>query len=440
MLYRFLKFLIGIGIRLYYKEIRVNNKVLLQSKEPLIIIANHPNTLMDAWVIGMICKQPIYYMAKATLFDSKWKLKLFRGLNMIPINRKGEGVTEGVNNDYSLEECYRILEEKKTLLIFPEGTSYKERVLRKLKSGTARIALEAEARNNGKLNLKVVAVGLNYSQPEKFRSRILINIDQPIAIAPYLKKFEENQFETAQKLTQRFRERLEKVLLTTETKEDEETLALIYNFINSKYLSKKERGVTAEVITMKEIKQRLDELKIVRPWLQHEIELKIRSMNWKLEKMKIRSELLDRKFRYRLFLRQLLTSVFFIVIAFPFFIFGLLHHIGQFKLTDIIIPKLSKDIEYYAPFAVFIGVFLYPISYLLFTWVIGFHLLNLPWYGLLLYFTLLPLSGLFTYWFMRYLTHISFKWQYLFLMVDRKNALKELKQEKTTLRKMIFED
>lgn len=440
MLYRLLKFLIGIGIRLYYKEIRITNKHYLNTKHPLIIISNHPNTLMDAWVVGMICNQPIYYMAKATLFDSSWKLKLFRSLNMIPINRKGEGVTKGVDNDFSLEECYQILEEGKTLLIFPEGTSYKERVLRKLKTGTARIALEAERRNKGKLGLKVIAVGLNYSHPEKFRSRILVNVDAPESISPYLNEFNEDEFKTAQKLTSLFRKRLEKVLFTTETKEDEETLNLIYNFINSKYQPKKEKGVSAEVITMRQIKDRLDELKIVQPWLLTEIELKIRSMNWKLQKMKIRSDLLDRKFRSRLFFRQLITSILFILLAFPFFLFGLIHHVGQFKLTDFIIPKLSKDIEYYAPFAVFIGIFLYPLSYLLFVWGIGYKLFQLPWYGLIGYLILLPLSGLFAYWFIRYLNHISFKWQYMFLMVDRKDALDELKKEKTLLRKMIFED
>jgi hypothetical protein len=35
-----------------------------------------------------------------------------------------------------------------------------ERQLRELKSGTARIALEVEQRNAGKLNLKVVPIGI----------------------------------------------------------------------------------------------------------------------------------------------------------------------------------------------------------------------------------------------------------------------------------------
>jgi 1-acyl-sn-glycerol-3-phosphate acyltransferase len=235
MLYHVLKFLIGGGIRLYYGEISVKNKQNLPQNGPLIIILNHPNTLMDAWVVGMICKQPIYYMAKATLFDSKIKLKLLRSLNLIPINRQGEGKIDGVDNNDSLSECYRVLSEGKTLLIFPEGTSHKERVLRKLKTGTARIALETERRNEGKLGLKVVAIGLNYSAQEKFRSNILIDIDKPRGVLDYLTEYEKDSISASKKLTTQFRTRLENVLLTTETQEEGELIESIYKIINSKY-------------------------------------------------------------------------------------------------------------------------------------------------------------------------------------------------------------
>ena len=133
MIYRILKFLIGIGIRLYYKEIKINEKKYLRNDGPLIIIANHPNTLMDAWVLGMISNKPIYYMAKATLFDSKFKLRVLRSLNMIPINRKGEGTTKGVDNTQSFEECYKKLEEGKTLVIFLKVQATKKGCLETLK-------------------------------------------------------------------------------------------------------------------------------------------------------------------------------------------------------------------------------------------------------------------------------------------------------------------
>jgi 1-acyl-sn-glycerol-3-phosphate acyltransferase len=432
-----LKFFIGIGIRLFYSEVKIKNYKNLPQKGPLIVIVNHPNTLMDAWVIGMICKQPIYYMAKATLFKTKFRLRILKSLNMVPINRQGEGVIDGVDNVDSLEECYKILEAGKTLMIFPEGTSYQERVLRKLKTGTARIALETENRNNGKLGLKVVAVGLNYSQPEKFRSKIFIDIDEPKGVANYLKDFEKEPIITAKKLTAQFRTRMEKVLLTTETKQEDILIEDIAKVLKSKYTAKGEKGVSREVKSMKEIKDKIDELKLFQPWVITEIHTKVRAINWKLEKLQIKTDFLDRKFRSSLVFRQLISSVLFLLLGLPFFIFGLIHNIVQYKVTDYIIPRLSTDIEYYAPFAVFLGIFFYPFIYALFM-LLGFFVFDFNWWMLLIYLLLMPLSGFFAYWFVRYMQHISYKWQYIFLMADRKSLLQDLQKEKNELRDMIL--
>ena len=440
MVYRFLKFILSIGIRFYYKEIKINNKSYLSQKDPLIIIANHPNTLMDAWVIGMIYKQPIYYMAKATLFDSKFKLKILRSLNMIPINRQGEGITSGVDNTDSLQECYDILSQGKTLLIFPEGTSYKELVLRKLKTGTARVAMHTEQINNWNLNLKIVAVGLNYSEPERFRSRILINIDKPQTVLSYKSLYEQNKSEAAKQLTQKLRTRLENVLLTTESKEEEELVISIHNILNSKYRKDKiMKGVEGKHLNIKSIKDRLDDIKVSTPWVISEVQLKVRAINWKFSKLRLRADFLDRNFKFGLIFRQLVTSVIVLILLLPLFFFGVIHNVIQFKFTDWIIPKLSKDIEYYAPFAVFIGLFTYPFAYFAFMFIV-YAVFDLHGIGLILYLLLMPLSGLFAYWFKKYVIHISNKWHYLLLMLDRRDALNDLQIEKEKLRKLLFEE
>jgi 1-acyl-sn-glycerol-3-phosphate acyltransferase len=437
MLYRILKFFIGIGIRLFYSEVKIKNYKNLPQKGPLIIIVNHPNTLMDAWVIGMICKQPIYYMAKATLFKTKFRLRILKSLNMVPINRQGEGIIDGVDNVDSLEACYHILEAGKSLMIFPEGTSYQERVLRKLKTGTARIALESEQRNKGKLGLKVVAVGLNYSQPEKFRSKIFIDIDTPRGVTEFLEEYQKDSIVAAKKLTTQFRTRMEKVLLTTETKEEDQLIEDIAKVLKSKYTQKSEKGVSNEVKSLKEIKDKIDELKLFQPWLITEIHTKVRAINWKLEKLKIKTDFLDKKFRSSLVIRQFLSSVLFVLLGLPLFVFGFIHNFFQYKITDYIIPKLSTDIEYYAPFAVFLGLFFYPVIYSLFL-LMGYFVFDFNWWMLVIYLLIMPLSGFFAYWFVRYMQHISYKWQYIFLMADRKSLLKDLQHEKNELRKMIL--
>ena len=437
MLYRLLKMIVGIGIRFYYKEVKILNRTSLSNNGPLIIIANHPNTLMDAMMIGYATKQPIYYMAKGTLFNSKFKLWLLRNLNMIPINRRGEGATNGVSNQDSFEACYRVLEEGKTLVIFPEGTSFLERHLRELKSGTARIALEVEKRNQGKLNLKVGPLGLNYLKAEKFRSSVLINIGQQLEVLDHLEAYIKDQGKTAKKLTEKFRVNLERVLVNSYSKEQELLVDDLAEILSSKYIKSEGKGVEADISFLKEIRNKIEEIQLTTPYKIAEIQLLLQNIQWRLRKLDVRADFLDRRFRSIMFLRQILMSVFFLIVGMPIYVFGLWHNLIQFKLTDVLVPKITKDLEYYAPIAVLLGLIMYPLFYTLF-YFIGTHYFEFPIYLKVIYLLSMPLSGLYAFSFSRYLDHISYKWKYIFLMINDEKAMLELKQKRDLLRSMIF--
>lgn len=438
MLYRFLKLIVGIGIRFYYKEVKVLNRKSLSHDGPIIIIANHPNTLMDAMMIGFACKQPIYYMAKGTLFNSKLKLKLLKSLNMIPINRQGEGSTRGVSNQDSFEACYRVLEEGKTLVIFPEGTSFLERRLRELKAGTARIALEVEKRNSGNLNLRVVPLGLNYSKAEKFRSSVLINVGQQMPVVEYLESFKKDAGKTAKKLTEKFRINLEHVLVNSATKDQENLVDELTELLASKYIKTDEKGVVGEIYFLKEIRNKIEEIQLTQPWKIAEIQLLIQNIHWRLRKLDVRADFLDRRFRSRMFFRQMVFSIFILLVGLPLFAFGLIHNYIQYKIIDFLVLKITKDIEYFAPIAVLLGLFIYPICYTIYFLLLT-NFIEIGYSGKIFYFLSMPLSGLFAYSFNRYLQHISYKLKYIFLMINDKKAMLELQEKRNELRKIVFD-
>ena len=438
MLYRFLKIVVGIGIRFYYKEVKILNESSLSHSGPLIIIANHPNTLMDAMMIGYASKKPIYYMAKGTLFNSKFKLWLLRSLNMIPINRQGEGTTKGVSNQDSFEACYSVLEQGKTLVVFPEGTSFLERKLRELKSGTARIALEVEKRNDGKLNLMVLPLGLNYLKAEKFRSSVLINVGQKLPVIEFLESYKKDPGKSAKKLTEKFRINLETVLVNSHTKDQELLVDELSELLSSKYLKSYEKGVEADISFLKEIRNKVEEIQLTKPSKILEIQLLVQNIQWRLRKLDVRADFLDRRFKSVMFFRQMLFSIVFLIVGLPFFIFGLLHNGIQFKLTDLIVPKITKDVEYFAPIAVLLGLIFYPLFYAFFL-IIGSHLIDFSLIIKIFYIALMPISGLFAYWFNKYLKHISYKWKYILLMINDQKALLELQDKRNQLRAIIFE-
>jgi len=426
MLYRLLKIFVGIGIRFYYKEVKVLNKTSLASNGPMIFISNHPNTLMDAMIIGYITRQPVYFMAKGTLFNSKLKLWLLRSLKMIPINRQGEGAVKGVSNQSSFEECYQLLEKKQTLVIFPEGTSFLERRLRELKTGTARIALEVEKRNKGKLNVKVVPLGLNYLKAEKFRSSVLINVGKQLEVKDFLEEYKLNAGKAAKQLTERFRLNLENVLINSSDKEQEILVDDLAELLSSRYLYKRKKGVEHDVRFYKEIRDKVKDIQLEAPEKIPEIQLLVQNIQWRLRKLDVKADFLDRKFRSFMFVRQLVFSVFFLIVGLPLFMFGTWHNLIQFKITDYIVPKITKDIEYYAPIAVLLGMLLYPLAYFFYFLLIS-NLFEMNLIQKVVYIALMPLSGLYAYSFNKYLKHISFKWRYLLLMFSDKEAVIELK-------------
>lgn len=437
MLYRFIQILVKIGMRLYYSEVKVKHAEFLEHDGPMIIIANHPNTLVDAWLVGNVCKQPIYFMAKGTFFSNKLKMTFLRSLNLIPINRATESKTRGVSNDASFEECYKILEQGKTLVIYPEGNSHMERVLRELKSGTARIALEAERRNGGKLNLKVVPMGLIYLQAEKFRSSILVNVGEGKGVTHHLEEFESKTSTAAKKLTEEFRAQLEKVLVTTQSREQESLIEELVEGMQSRYRGET-KGVEEHVEMLKKVRDRIELLSLMEPWKIEEIQTTLRNINWRLEKLKIKSDFLDRKFRSAMFIRQILFSILFVIIGFPIFVVGFIHNILPYKLTDLLMPKLVKNVEYYAPVAILLGLVIYPLNYFGFIFASGF-LVTMPFWAKLVYFFLMPLTGMYAHAFVRYLKHISFKWNYIFLVMNEREGLLELKKQRQKLYEMIFE-
>ena len=434
MLYRILKVIVGIGIRLYYKEIKVKNGKFLEHDGPMIIIANHPNTLMDAWIIGNICPQPIYFMAKGTFFNSPFKRKILNSLKMIPINRQIDGEVAGVKNKDSFEACYKLLEEGKTLVIFPEGNSLLERQLRQLKSGTARIALEAENRNSGKLNLKIIPLGLFYSQAEKFRSSVMITVEKGLFVTDFLPEFLGNSSLAAKKLTTKFRLHLERVLVTTESKEQEKLINAIYTFIHKKEETK---NVEKNAEFLQQIKVRMEEIQLFQPYLISEIQQLVDEISWQSNKLKIQSDFIRRRFRSRLYLGQISLSVIFLLVGLPLFLFGFLHNSIPFYLTDKLVPRLTKYVEYFAPISVLLGLILYPLTYFGFLFALEKVAEPVLWIKFI-YFISLPLTGMFAFAFVRWSKRIGHKWHYIFLIFNQKDALKNLKQNQKELEKLVL--
>ena len=157
---RILKLFIRAALWLFCAEINTKNKYLLNTNGPLLIIANHPNSFLDAIIIGSRYNRRIHFLARGDVFTKKHHRFLLSLLNMIPVYRLREGKEFLHLNEYAFKESVRLLNKNEAVLIFIEGTCLNTNQLQPFKKGTARI-LEACHAENSFPQIHLVGIAYN---------------------------------------------------------------------------------------------------------------------------------------------------------------------------------------------------------------------------------------------------------------------------------------
>jgi len=220
-----------LAIKLFFNQISIQNKHIVPTTGPIIFVANHPNFFMDPLIIGSYCPRKLYFFAKSTLFNSQLKKRILTKLNLVPVYRKIDDEKNMSGNVNSFKKGYKILENSGAFLIFPEGVSIGKRVLEKLKTGAARIGLEAEFKNDFNLNIVIIPIGLSYSDQVRFRSNINIRFGNPIKLCDFEKEYNIDEVETVNKVTSIIKKSLNNLTNYIQTDEIEDIvqgLELIY--------------------------------------------------------------------------------------------------------------------------------------------------------------------------------------------------------------------
>ena len=156
-----LKILIQAGLWLFCNKIHLKNKRLFKTKGPLLIIANHPNSFLDALIIGSYYKRRVYFLARGDAFKKPIHRFLLESLNMIPVYRLREGKEFLHLNDYAFSRSIQLLSNGNAVLIFIEGICVNSNELQPFKKGTARI-LEGIQKQN--INPAIHIAGIAFNQ------------------------------------------------------------------------------------------------------------------------------------------------------------------------------------------------------------------------------------------------------------------------------------
>ncbi|MEC4991866.1 MAG: lysophospholipid acyltransferase family protein, partial [Oscillatoria sp. PMC 1068.18] len=124
-------------------------------------------------VISLLSKEPLRFMTNANQFEG-FQGWLIKRLGAFPINLEHPQIS-------SFRTAIALLHEGKKLVMFPEGGIVRDRVLRSLKPGLARLVLQAEASySEENLNIPIIPIAIKY-EPDAVRgAKICIEISSPI--------------------------------------------------------------------------------------------------------------------------------------------------------------------------------------------------------------------------------------------------------------------
>ncbi len=181
MLYAILKPIVKAALRLYFGRIECSGLDQIDRGGPMILLANHTASFMDAILVATFLKRRIHFFARGDVFRHWLADYLLRSLGMMPVYRLSEGRENLHLNDDSNDEAMEILAGGGAVLIFAEGVSDIAKVLKQLKKGPFRLAAGAA----GVLPQAplLLPLGINYTTPTQPFGDVFLNAGKPIESA-----------------------------------------------------------------------------------------------------------------------------------------------------------------------------------------------------------------------------------------------------------------
>lgn len=216
-MYALLARLFGLAVDLFYRRRHLGGVV--PAAGPCVVVANHPNALIDPILVMRVAGRRVRFLGKAPLFGMPIIGWLVRALDVLPVYRSKDGADTAANAD-TFRAVYAALAAGDCVCLFPEGISHDEPGLQPLKTGAARMALGAEASRGFDLGVRVVPLGLDYRDKGTFRSEVAVQIGALLDARAYADAHAADPRAAARDLTDAIDEAIRAVTLNLDAWDD----------------------------------------------------------------------------------------------------------------------------------------------------------------------------------------------------------------------------
>ena len=360
MLYRFFRWLFALAAPSYFRHIQTLGLENIPAEGPVILAANHPSAFMDPILVALHTRRRVHFLARAESFKGKLAGWLFPRLNMIPVYRQHTTPGEMHKNAAMFEACYDHLLENGTILIFPEGVSTGERRISPIKTGAARIALGAAAKTGFTVDVPIVPIGLNYSNPHLFRSDVAMHVGKPIHTTPLKEAYASDEVEAVQTMTAQLQASLEDLTVVIRTQALDSLIEDIVRVAaNPGTLPQDRYELTKQTTEAVEFFYRIDPQRVAS------VQEKIQSYLQQVKVMQLPESVLKSEGYKKKMRREFL----YLLVGFPLALVGWIFNFPPYRLTGWVASTFNKDDDFEGSIKLAGGMFTFLLFYAFYFWV-----------------------------------------------------------------------
>ncbi|MGD0753539.1 MAG: 1-acyl-sn-glycerol-3-phosphate acyltransferase [Bacteroidales bacterium] len=372
----------------FYRKVIVLGRENINPDDPLIFAPNHQNALMDALAVLFTHKGQPIFLARADIFKRKTIAAILYFLKILPVYRIRDGFRSLKGNDEIFLKTIDVLKNKNGLVILPEGDHAGFRRLRQLKKGICRVAFQSDEATGFTLKIKIIPVGLEFSNYSRFRQVLTVAYGKPIEVSEFFDLYKVSPERALNELRSRLSNEMKGIMVHIESEEDYEAIDELRSMINGRF---SDDIRFPKLFRDRILVNKVNLLKSSNPSLYERICTLSIKVKEKAKKLNTDYRLLEKKKHP---IGWLIAGMVGIILTFPLFIYGNIFNMTFLEIPNLQIRKI-KDPQFHSSIRYGISLalaFVFLPAYL----VLSLFIFSSWWMGLLIFLTL-PLSGLFAW-------------------------------------------
>jgi len=384
MIYSLIKPIAKIALSVYFRKMNISHQERIPKGKPVILAANHPTAFIEPCIVACWQREPLNFLARGDLYvKSPFVRRLYEWCHIVPIFRLDDMGYGALKTNYeTFEKCYEVLRKNEQVMILAEGRCIHEKRLRPLMKGTARIVFGAWEKYPD-LDIYVVPVGVNYTNPDQFRSDVKIDFGEPIRVQDYRAIYENNQSKAVNALTNDLRKHLLERVIHLENPADDEWKEPMLEIYRHGPTAKVFPHFSTDEKPLFEEKKFAEKLNELPESTKSEVREKVKNYFNLLRKAGTNDRGLMDHTSYSL------GSALLLGLGWIPYMIGYALNFLPLYLGNLFAKKKTKNIEFRASVAIFVSMAMYLIYWLLFLvialiigkwWAIGF-VLAMPFLG-----------------------------------------------------------